>query len=1455
MKSLHPLAVTLISLLLAASAWSENKPLKALLIAGGCCHDYAGQTKALSQGIQQRANVQVDVYWTDDKSTNPPFPLFENPDWAKGYDVIIHDECAAGNKDLGTMMRILKAHETVPAVHLHCAMHSFRNGTDKWFRHLGLGSNSHGPQVPIEITFVDTEHPITEPLEDWVTDKEELYNNTEIFDAHPLALGKQIVNGKPVSAVVAWTNEKQGARSFSTTIGHNTSTVADPRYLDLVTRGLLWACDKLGPDHLKAFGGKNKVTFISKQEQAAAKAKQKLSAIPDGATIVKVTAQSEETNKGNLIWHAIDGDKNTRWCAANGSKPQWVQLEFETPQELTDIHLTWESSNNAYAHKIEAEIGQDKKRVLLVDATANQKPGDSRHKLGAKAVKRLIITCTGTSQGGWASIREINLSGPGIKSIFPKIDPAQAAAIEAEKKYKNQGNVPPKVVQLSAEEEAAILKEVKVPEGLDVSLFAPAATANYPVYVAAAPNGDVYVSSDGNGSLGRNPHRGRVLRLRDTDRDGRADQVTEFVKDIDSPRGLVWDHDRLYLIHPPHISVFFDRDGDGVSEESQKLIDGIAFGFKDRPADHTTNGLDMGIDGWLYIAGGDFGFLEATGTDGRKLQHRGGGVIRFRPDGSGLELFSTGTRNILGTPISPLLDLFARDNTNDGGGWNVRFHHFTGLEDHGYPRMYINFDDEIVQPLDDYGGGSGCGSTYLSEPGFPEAWNHAPMTCDWGTGALWKHTVERKGATFIETEKPQKFISMPRPTDAAVDGLSGVYQASWKGATFNWAGANVGYIVRVSPEGYTPSPLPDFTKLSDTELIKALASPSQVRTMAAQRELLRRPPNQATTGALYGFAGDNGNSLESRVAALYAITLRDPGADLSRLANSPDLLPFVMRALGDMEGDAQAILATGLKSQDPRTRLEAIVAATRRGLKPLAAGIATSLGHADPVIAHTAFRGLGMLGESDPCFAILDASSSTPAERLGAAQALMRMHQPGVVDGLIARLGKEKRPDVRQNLLAALCRLANHEGEWKGASWGTRPDTRGPYYQPEAWGESSKVLAALSGILADAEGDEAAFLIREMQRNRIESDDALGKILKLAAGDPSLVPEAVAQIDKAGSAPAAAIPILLAAAKDPQSKTTTLVQAIRALSKSDDAGALPAMLAGLIHLHAQKGANKDHAAGRSAFLKAPKLENHHQALTDLADQKGASPEATWARAGVLELASRTSGSPESRQMTQQWIDSKWLTGAGKVRLMAAATLSGNRYLDQKILAALGDPEPEVKVSATAAAKALKLDPNKRDTTPKIATLKPADALAAVIKTKGDVSLGEQVFARATCAACHTTNQDEPQKGPYLGNIAQTYKRPALATSILDPNQSIAQGFTSNVITTKDGKVVMGFVTNEGDDRVTVRDISAKEHTFKKADITKRDTVPTSLMPPGLMANFTVHETASLLDYLESLSKK
>jgi len=49
-----------------------------------------------------------------------------------------------------------------------------------------------------------------------------------------------------------WTNTYgKSTRVFATTLGHNNETVSNDRYLDLITRGLLWSLDKLDDAHLK----------------------------------------------------------------------------------------------------------------------------------------------------------------------------------------------------------------------------------------------------------------------------------------------------------------------------------------------------------------------------------------------------------------------------------------------------------------------------------------------------------------------------------------------------------------------------------------------------------------------------------------------------------------------------------------------------------------------------------------------------------------------------------------------------------------------------------------------------------------------------------------------------------------------------------------------------------------------------------------------------------------------------------------------------------------------------------------------------------------------------------------------------------------------------------------------------------------------------------------------------
>jgi len=251
------------SLALISVRAAEVKPLRVLLITGGCCHDYAKQKDILKHGLEARANVVVDQIHSDSTTTKPPLAIYGNADYAKGYDVVIHDECAADINDPAIIKGVLAPHRAgIPGVNLHCAVHCYRIGNPGepatagseralWFDFLGIQSSGHGAQLPIAIRFTDKTHAISRGLGDWTTINEELYNNIQVFPtATALAHGGQTTRRRDGSTkendyVVAWVNDYHGTRVFSTTIGHNNSTVEDARYLDLVARGLLWACGKL----------------------------------------------------------------------------------------------------------------------------------------------------------------------------------------------------------------------------------------------------------------------------------------------------------------------------------------------------------------------------------------------------------------------------------------------------------------------------------------------------------------------------------------------------------------------------------------------------------------------------------------------------------------------------------------------------------------------------------------------------------------------------------------------------------------------------------------------------------------------------------------------------------------------------------------------------------------------------------------------------------------------------------------------------------------------------------------------------------------------------------------------------------------------------------------------------------------------------------------------------------
>lgn len=249
-SKLHLLFGAFLGAFLVPVSAADPAPLKVLMITGGCCHDYEQQKVILSVGLSARANLLFTTVHEGGESREHKVSIYSNPDWAKGFDVILHNECFGFVEDVALVETIAKAHfDGVPGVALHCSTHSYRVAkTDAWRQALGVTSMSHEKRRDLTVRVLAAAHPVMAgfPAE-WKDPQDELYKIDKQWPGMvPLAqaYGEETKKDHPV----IWVNTYGKGRMFGTTLGHGNETMADPVYLDLVARGLLWAAGKLGED-------------------------------------------------------------------------------------------------------------------------------------------------------------------------------------------------------------------------------------------------------------------------------------------------------------------------------------------------------------------------------------------------------------------------------------------------------------------------------------------------------------------------------------------------------------------------------------------------------------------------------------------------------------------------------------------------------------------------------------------------------------------------------------------------------------------------------------------------------------------------------------------------------------------------------------------------------------------------------------------------------------------------------------------------------------------------------------------------------------------------------------------------------------------------------------------------------------------------------------------------------
>ena len=614
----------------------------------------------------------------------------------------------------------------------------------------------------------------------------------------------------------------------------------------------------------------------------------------------------------------------------------------------------------------------------------------------------------------------------------------------------------------------------KVPEGFKARLVATVPAVQSPCQVATAPDGALYVAEDPMDQAGPYESRnGRILKFVE----GRDPVV--FAEGFRAIFGMAWRDGSLYVSHMPYLTVLKDADGDGKAERRQELFTDLGITKNSGLNDHIVSGLHFGMDGYLYVSVGDKGVLNATGPDGKTAQIIGGGTLRCRPDGTGIEVLTTGTRNHLECNLDERDTLFTYDNTDDGDGWWTRVTHHVDGGYYGYPYDYHSRPDRHLPRMAEYGGGSPCGAVTYKEDVWPEKYRGLAMWAEWGKGKVQGFLFQPEGASYKVAETVDFAVpnGVPNfhPIDLALsyDGRT-LYVADWSMGGWGSKTEKVGRVFAITYEGEVKT-RPRGTDADPVEAqIGQLDHPSYNERIRAQRALIKRgrdalvavqkaladpktPPiaQRHLIWALDGIAGGTPEATGPTIDAL-----RAPVADVRAQA---------ARALGIRKVPIAATpLIALLKDADPAVKLQAIVALGRLGDGPAVPSLLPILADADPFLAFAARVALRRIGDWGSAAEGL--KSADPKVRAGVLAALELVYEPEAVEMLASYGLSASRPAAERARALSYLAAAHRKPEpWTGKWWGTRPTQGKPPAKVLAWPGTPRVIGAIRDALTDAD--------------------------------------------------------------------------------------------------------------------------------------------------------------------------------------------------------------------------------------------------------------------------------------------------------------------------------------------------------------------------------------------------
>jgi putative heme-binding domain-containing protein len=992
-----------------------------------------------------------------------------------------------------------------------------------------------------------------------------------------------------------------------------------------------------------------------------------------------------------------------------------------------------------------------------------------------------------------------------------------------------------------------------VPPGFEVQLVAAEPDIDKPIQMAFDAKGRLWVTTSRLYPFPAPVGEGtdKLFILSDFGPDGKARKVQVFADNLNIPIGVLPlpDCNSCLVSSAGVIYKLTDTKGTGKADKREVLFEG--FGHKDTHG--MVNSFTLMPDGWVYACHGFSNNSKVKGKDGHEIDVHSGNTLRFRPDGSRIEVFTRGQVNPFGMAVDPWFNLYTADCHSKPITQLIPGAVYSSF---GKPHDGLGFGPDMLNH--DHGSTALCGLTYYDADHFPAKYRHTMFLGNVVTNRINFDHIEWVGSTPKAVQHPDFLTSKDpwfRPTDIKLgpDGalyvadfynkIIGHYEVDLKHPQRDKDRGRVWRIVwrgepGVSTPGFPPKmPFTDLTKENITPLVKLLGHPNSTVRLLATNEALRRGP----------FKGEHERpDTESK----RELALRTGGVG------------WVGYSYGQIKAPALAhvVKSHGLPDQFGKEGAELVavhavkVLAAAASLQPPERAALLGALADTPRIARAAAEALAAHPHADNVRPLIDLIKKCPPEDTHLRHALRIALRNSLRDPLAWHPDmyppKMSAEDGAILLDVSFGLAARTPTEYNPAEFMAKmlkakrvpPDRVAAVAEYIGRHEAFFIpLKTVIDYLQEAKGEHqrtvlAAF-VRGLQAggHKLGIEDA-GQLFKLASADLRDATPAtrVATLKMVGDL-ATVLPESVAGSPGLQEMTAAVSKLLNDAKNSDNvrAAAFDALLRlmpderittaiGVIDTPLMTPALLEKAA---LILAGSKDRNHKLAAKD-----------------ALKSVPYRSAVPVAAALADSMTGGTVLLDAVRKGIAPARILQEKQVLDR-----------------LRASRVPNLDAELAELTK---NLPPADQkLADLIKqrsktfaaAKPDRELGAKLFVKH-CGACHQVGGMGGKVGPQLDGIGvRGLER--LLEDTLDPNRNVDAAFRARVLTLADGRSLTGLMQRVDGEVLVFADTEGKEVRIPLKDIEKNRETTLSPMPANFGETIPEADFRHLMGYLLGLREK